>query len=125
MIGIVDSVELSKSKKSWRVKIGGKFYGAGLDSHLDGAKGKAIDFVYKGTDFGDWIESWGYSQGAPAAIAQTVAAVTAASNAGRVTEPELRFISNVVGNAIAAKTIVDPMQIGTWAKAAAAAVKEV
>ena len=48
-----------------------------------------------------------------------------ASTGGRLTEPELRFVSNVVGQAIASKTITDPFDIAVWTKAAAAAVKEV
>ena len=44
---------------------------------------------------------------------------------GRLTEPELRFVSNVVGSAITAKTLTGPHEIGIWAKAAAAAVKEI
>lgn len=39
-------------------------------------------------------------------------------------EPELRFISNVVGQAILAKTISDPDQVSLWAKAARATLKE-
>ena len=41
-----------------------------------------------------------------------------------LSEPELRFVSNVVGSAITAKTLLDPTEIGVWAKAAAAAVRE-
>ena len=47
-----------------------------------------------------------------------------ASTGGRLTEPELRFVSNVVGSAITAKTLTDPLEVSVWAKAAAAAVKE-
>ena len=42
-----------------------------------------------------------------------------------LSEPELRFVSNVVGSAITAKTLTDPMEVSVWAKAAAAAVKEI
>ena len=128
MIGIVDSVELSKTGKSWRVKMGGKYYGSSADSNIDQAKGKAIDFTFKSDPkFGDWIESWAYAQSAPQAAAQTAQRAVNASVAPStgVTEPELRFISNVVGQAIAAKTIIDPFDIAVWVKAAAAAVKEV
>ena len=41
-----------------------------------------------------------------------------------LSEPELRFISNVVGQAILAKTITDPMEVSVWAKAAKQTLKE-
>lgn len=41
-----------------------------------------------------------------------------------LTEAEMRFISNVVGQAILAKTINDPMTISVWAKAARNTLKE-
>ena len=42
----------------------------------------------------------------------------------QLTDAELRFVSNVVGQAILAKTIVDPLTIGQWAKAARQTLKE-
>ena len=127
MIGTVESLTKSKSGKSWRVKISGKYYGASFDSHLDKEVGKAIDFIYSTGDFGDWIDSWAYAKGAPQA-AQEVANRVLERNAERterLAEPELRFVSNVVGSAIMAKSLTDPQDIGVWAKAAAAAVKEI
>ena len=43
--GKVDSIDKSKSGKTWRVKIGGKYYGAKFDSHIEGALGKTISFT--------------------------------------------------------------------------------
>ena len=48
----------------------------------------------------------------------------AGGNPSGLTEGELRFISNVVGQALVAKAIIDPMQISVWAKAARATLKE-
>ena len=42
----------------------------------------------------------------------------------QLTDAELRFVSNVVDQAILAKTIVDPLHIGQWAKAARQTLKE-
>lgn len=121
MQGKVDSIEKSKSGKSWRVKIEGKYYGAGLDSQIEGAKGKSIDFTAEDTDFGLWIKSWAYAQSA------TTQNGTAGEHGGEhpgLTEAEMRFVSNVVGQAILAKTITDPLVISQWAKAARATLKE-
>lgn len=121
MIGTVDRVEKSKSGKSWRVKIGPKYYGAGFDSQISGASGKSIDFNFEDGEFGPWIKSWAYAQDNP--VPTSPQAPNSPQKAG-LEEHELRFVSNVVGSAITAKTLTDPLQISVWAKAAAATVKE-
>ena len=122
MIGIVDSVELSKTGKSWRVKMGGKYYGSSADSNIDQAKGKAIDFTFKSDPkFGDWIESWAYAQSAPQAAAQTAQRATApaqAPNGGHVDRWYMPFVSNTIAHAIQVGLITQPSQITGWAKAA-------
>ncbi len=124
MIGKVEQVTKSKSGKALRVMINGVWYGAFLDSGLDGAVGKTVDAqITPNKGFGEGIGQWAYSTApTPPQPANTA---SAPSTGGKLTEPELRFVSNVVGSAIMAKTLTDPMEIGTWAKAAAAAVKEV
>ena len=57
---------------------------------------------------------------------EAVAAETPKPN-GRhtgLTEAELRFVSNVVGQALVAKAITTPIEISVWAKAATATLKE-
>lgn len=115
MIGKIDSVEKSKSGKSWRVKVGGKYYGAKFDSHLEKEVGKTIDFNVESGEYGDWIVSWAHTQSA------------APANGGDhegLSDTEMRFISNVVGQAILAKTVSDPLQISLWAKAARQTLRE-
>ena len=114
MIGKVESVTQSKSGKTWRVKIGDKFYGANFDSKLDGAVGKAIDFKFDEGDFGPWIQSWGY---ATTAVASNPAQVGTAphANGDRFYMP---FVSNTVAHAIAAGLIKNPADLNLWARAA-------
>jgi hypothetical protein len=112
MIGTVQSCDKSKSGKSWRVKIDGKYYGAKFDSHLETAIGKAVDFNYKTTDFGEWIESWAYTQAPASAPANTA---VKPSNGDRWWLP---FVSNQVAHAIAAGRIQTPADMNAWAKAA-------
>src|SRR3989304_3782340 len=62
MKGIVNTVALSKSGKSYQVQIGGQGYFAKLDSKLDKAVGQAIDFFidpseYKGKVV-NWVKDW-------------------------------------------------------------------
>jgi len=130
MIGAITAVNRSKSGKALRITLNGKVYNAFLDSGLDGAVGKVIDAqITPDKGYGEGIGQWAYSKDAPeraAEVAQKAAnRPLEASTGGRLTEPELRFVSNVVGQAIASKTITDPFDIAVWTKAAAAAVKEV
>ena len=124
MIGKVKTVTKSKSGKAFRVQFEGseKWYGAFLDSGLDKAVGRVIDAqITPDKGFGEGVGQWGFS----AEPAPPSAPTQAPTVSGRLTEPELRFVSNILGAAVTAKTITDPLQIGVWAKAAAQAVKEV
>lgn len=126
MQGKIENISKSKSGKTWRVKIGGQFYGANFDSNLDSAVGKMIDFNYEDGEFGKWVKSWDYLRGgsqAPSPGPQT-APNSPAGAGSTLSEPELRFISNVVGQAILSKTLTDPSLIGLWAKAARQTLKE-
>lgn len=120
MQGKVENISKSKSGKTWRVKIGGQFYGANFDSNLDSAVGKVIDFTYEDGEFGKWVKSWGYV-GSGSSSPPPVPTPEATST---LNEAELRFISNVVGSAIDAKTLTDPLAISVWAKAARQTLKE-
>ena len=125
MKGTVEKVTKSSSGKAWRVLINSKWYGAKFDSKLDEAQGKAIDFDFDSDPkFGDWIKSWMYDH--VASVASTVTASKPANGGDHsgLTEAEIRFISNVVGQAIVAKTITDPLVISQWAKAARQVLKE-
>jgi hypothetical protein len=62
-----------------------------------------------------WANSWRRSDAAPEAPSAT-------NGAGPTPDAHLRFISNVVGQAILAKTITSPDQILEWAKAAGGAL---
>lgn len=119
--GKVESVTDAKSGKSWRVKIGTAWYGAKKDSKLDSAKGKMIEFeILPDEGYGEWIGKWSFANGTTQAPAQ-------ADNGGAhegLTEAEMRFVSNVVGQAILAKTITTPLEIPSWAKAARETLKE-
>ena len=126
MIGAITAVNRSKSGKALRITLNGKVYNAFLDSGLDGALGKVIDAqITPDKGYGEGIGQWAYSKEIPIQ-AQEVAqkAANRPLEAGRLTEPELRFVSNLCASAITAKTLTDPMDIGVWAKAAAQVVKE-
>src|SRR3990167_8236132 len=109
MQGTVEAVTPSKSGKSFRIQIGGEWYGAGKDAGIDKMKGETVEFSYEDGDFGPWIQDWKQTQSAPA------------SSAGRTTASGpwwMPFVSNTVAHAIAAGEIKDPKAISAWAKAA-------
>jgi hypothetical protein len=123
MKGVVSEVKQSKSGKSYSVMIGGARYSAKLDSKIDQAMGKAIDFSvdpsdYKGTTI-NWVRDWDFDRN-PAQETTTLGAIVPAS--AKVATPVDRFympfISNVIAHAIQAGLIKDPTQLGPWARAA-------
>lgn len=67
------------------------------------------------------IEAWRYPEGNGQPPAQQNASAPAAPPA-YIEEASLRFISNVVGSAIAAGTIKQPGQVSAWFEAAKAAL---
>ena len=124
-IGKVENVSPTKSGKALRVRIAGNYYNAFLDSGIDKVVGQTIDFqVTPDKGYGLGIGQWGPASSQPPASAPQ-APIKPTGALERLTEPELRFVSNCVGQAITAKTITDPSEIGVWTKAAAAAVREV
>lgn len=125
MKGIVGSVTLSQSAKSWRVAIGGKTYGANFDTKLDQALGKPIDFEWDDGKFGLWIKSWDFDRTRPTPAPQAAVAPPVQSSGqsnGRGDRYWLPFVSNQVAHAIAAGRIQQPTEMMAWAKAAYTAV---
>src|SRR3990172_13381774 len=125
MQGRVDSVTKSQSGKSWRVKIGHKFYGANFDSKIDAALGRQIDFDADDGKFGPWVKTWGYINEPAEAPIPVVGVplirepVREARGVDRWWAP---FVSNCVAHAIAAGTIKDIVQLKAWAVAAKHAI---
>ena len=124
MQGRVETVSKSQSGKSWRVKIGPKFYGANFDSKIDAALGRQIDFDADDGKFGPWVKTWAYinetSEAQPtAAPPVTRTPVQQVKIVDRWWAP---FVSNCVAHAIAAGTIKDIVQLKTWAVAAKHAI---
>ncbi len=138
----VEEVTTAKSGKSLRVKLGGTWYGASLDSGLNGAKGKFIEADIKTSDkFGPWINKRSPSNAAPQVPPSqqpvppaSVPAAAAPTYAGAPTVPGdniqpwyMAFVSNTVAHAIQAGHCSSPVAINEWAlKAAqvAVAIKE-
>jgi len=134
MKGIVSEVKTSPSGKSYIAQIGEQGYFAKLDSKIDAAVGKAIDFsinpnVYKGKTV-NWIADWDFDRNPPQQAPVMGSAVPASGThitkdlmhhtppimpADRFYMP---FVSNVVAHCIAAGLIKEPTQIGSWARAA-------
>lgn len=107
-IGTVNEFCRSRSGKP-QVKIDGQYYFVGK-CNIDGmAVGDQIDF--ESNLFGDrgtlkGLQKWKKAGPAP---------VKANGNAGAVSDDaEMRFISNVVGSAIAAGAIKSPKEITAW-----------
>ena len=134
----VEDVMTAKSGKSLRVKLGGTWYGASLDSGLNGAKGKIIEAECQTSDkFGPWIKGWKevaapqgtppLASGSPASRPAAAATHYAGEPGDNITPWYMPFVSNTVAHAIEKGLIQDPNAINQWAlKAAqvAQAVKE-
>jgi len=114
----VDNVELSKSGKSWRVSLSGKWYGAYKDSGILDALQKSI-YVITGTleKGGPWIMKWKVADQTTALAAPPTPPV--ARNGVGSAPWWMPFVSNTVAHAIQAGAIKEPAHIGKWAKAAA------
>lgn len=121
----VESVGPSKSGKALRVKAGGKWYGAKKDSGIQA--GQTIEAEVSDGEFGLWIDKWKPANGSAAPQGGALTESPASRNGGNpaVAAPWwANFMSNVVGQAIAAKAIDDPHQIKIWALAAKEAAQE-
>lgn len=113
MIGTVQEIGKSNSGKP-KVKIEGKYYSAGRCS-IDGMSvGMKVDFSSSTFDWNGktmyGLESWKpVGNGAPAGNG---------SQGAPSDDAVMRFISNCVGQAIAAGTIKEPGDITIWYQAA-------
>ena len=130
----VEQVTQAKTGKSLRVNLGGQWYGAALDSGINGEVGQMIEAEIETGKYGPWIRKWVASNAAPQAAATPSAAgsslPTPAGAAPQYAEPSDNiqpwwspFMSNVVAHAIEKGLIQSPIQINEWAlKAAQVAV---
>ena len=144
MAVMVEEVTMSKSGKALRVKLGGTWYNAFLDSGLNGAKGKMIEAQIQSSDkYGPSITGWKEVVGVQI-IAPTLpvpapqyAQPTAAAPVTRTREPEyakpapvgtvapywLPMASNTVNAAIVAGLIREPNNVSIWVRAVRIAVE--
>ncbi len=124
----VENVTTASTGKSLRVMLGGKWYGAALDSGLNGMKGQMIEAEIETGKYGPWIK--GYAKvAAPGASSPPVTPSglppVAAPQAPRYAEQSsnvapwwMPFVSNCVAHSIAAGHIQNPEGIRAWAIAA-------
>lgn len=108
--------EIGKTQKGTpRAKINGEWYflGRGIGAPPVGQSLEIKEGTFQFADGKDakTIEAW-----RPAQAGSTPA--PSQPNAAYIEEANLRFISNVVGSAIAAKTITEPGQVLAWFNAA-------
>lgn len=136
----VDQVTQAKTGKSLRVMLSGSWYGAALDSGLNGQIGQMIEAEIETGKYGPWIKKWLPSQTAAAADAGARSPVpppapipagqpaVAAPHETRYAEPSgadntqpwmMAFVSNTVAHAIAAGHIQTPEGLNAWALKAA------
>lgn len=125
MAVLVEEVTTTKSGKGLRVKLGGTWYNAFMDSGLNGAKGKMIEAEIKTHEkFGPYISGWKESSGAapqasPPSAVPTAAPAAAAPYKYAEQNPNAApwwapMASNVIAHAIQAGKIETPAQIGPW-----------
>lgn len=125
MIGVVQELGASQNGKP-KVKISGQWYFLGRT--VAPQLGQQIDFT--SSTFGDKNQLKGLQEWKPAVTAQNSARPQTQSQAPLpvvqalgIDSDELRYVSNCVGQAIAAKTIIAPSQIAAWVYAARNALK--
>jgi hypothetical protein len=133
MAVLVEDVMPAKTGKSLRVKLGGTWYGAKLDSGLNGKKGQMIEAEITTGKFGPWIDAWRPSanQPAPATAPQSPNETTRErlpqyaepAKPGTVAPYWLPMASNVVAHGIAAGKIENPNQVAAWVRAVKMAVE--
>ena len=110
----IEQATLSKSGKSYNVKVGDKWYLAKTDSNITTAVGKTIEAEVSESEYNGktmyWINEWALVAG------QAAAAPPAVSYGAPWWMP---FVSNTVAHAISAGLIKTPEDIKAWAAAAA------
>jgi len=128
----IDEITTSKSGKSWRVKAGNNWYGAGKDLFSEGDKGKTFDVIIEVSDFGPWINSAvDLAHTSSAGNKPTTATVEAPRgvSGGIPTFPTVApfwmpFASNVVAHAISGGLVKTPTDIKAWVLAAKEAAEK-
>ena len=118
MIGTVQEKGLSKNGKP-KIKIDGKWYFAGRCDISQIYPKNVVEF--SSSTFGEGGKFNGLESIVAAANTQP-AQSKAAEPSPYIDEAEMRFISNVVGSAITAKSCDSPDQVLSWAKAAQGAL---
>ena len=126
----IDEVTPSKSGKAWRVKSGGKWYGAFGDSGIEAHVGKLIEAeITTSEKYGPGIKKYkviAVGQEVPRTLQSTPVAPQNAPRAPISTgvAPYWQtFCSNVVAHAISAGLITKPEEIKAWTFAAMNAAK--
>ena len=149
---LVEEVMTAKTGKSLRVKLGGTWYGAALDSGLNGAKGMMVEAEIQTGKYGPWINGWKATQNAVAAgnppmggSSPSAPLAAAAPYDERNPPPETHYaepakhsdnsapwfwpsVSNVCAAAIEKGLITKPEELNMWAlkwAQVAVSVKEV
>lgn len=113
MRGVAETVDLSKSGKSFRVKVGGAWYGAKKDTGIEQMRGKTLEFkVSSDPKFGDWMEDIQVVEGAPQKAPN---GHVGGSGGDRWFMP---FVSNITAHAIQGGYCSTPEEVSKWAKAA-------
>lgn len=123
-IGYVQEIGQTQAGKP-KVKIAGHWYFLGRISVLP-IQGQNVKVSY--STFGDrnnlrGVESWEPATSpdigaVPAAASPMSPQASSSAAVPYIDEAQMRFISNVVGNAIAAGALKDPNQVTTWFRAA-------
>ena len=132
MKGTVTEVKPSTSGKSYAATIGGARYSAKLDSRLEQAVGKPIDFTidsseYKGKVI-NWVATWDYDRGTASVGPPQAPASIPAQTVLRSNPPDrwyMPFISNTVAHAIQAGLVKDSPSLSQWASAAYRAAMQI
>ena len=137
----VENVTQAKTGKSLRVMLSGSWYGAALDSGLNGQIGRMIEAEIETGKYGPWIKKWTLSQVAapqvpppatpPAAApgqGQPAAAAPSYVEPASVAEQHFReaciFMSGAVNHAIGAGKVGGPTEVRAWASASLIAFYE-
>lgn len=128
IFGYVQARERSKSGKSWRLQVGGKWYTVSNRANLDGIEqGIYVECRMGGfsADNGNWIPTIEGIRPAQAPRAPTPPQgrgsgpiVPSRLASAHWDDSALRFLSNVVGSAITAGVIKDPVEVLAWTAAA-------
>lgn len=141
--GYIQAKQRNQANTQWRIQIGGKWYGADRAANIDGCEqGSFVEYQLGGfnnRNTGQWVSTIarirpasppqaGYPasqpQGGQNAANSPPATPPARLASAHWDDSALRFISNVVGCAIAAGKAADPVDVIAWARSAELALME-